>query len=187
MSQTEKSNLVCPWWLCYSFDNPVRRLFHNPETILRPYIKNGQTAIDVGPGMGYFTSAIAKLVGPQGHVTAVDIQQKMLSAVSRRAEKNGVSDRVTCHLATKDSLLLRTKADFVLAFWMVHEVPDQQKFLTEIFNALNPNGLFLLVEPKMHVRAKDFSTTLDLAQNIGFSLKETPEIRLSRSALLLRT
>jgi ubiquinone/menaquinone biosynthesis C-methylase UbiE len=184
MNQPQTSNLVCPWWLCYTFDNPIRKIFHNPEAILRPYIQPGHHAIDVGPGMGYFTIAMAKLVGQQGHVTAVDIQQRMLAALSQRAEKNGVSSLITCHLAGKDSLNLPTKADFVLAFWMVHEVPDQEKFLTEVYNTLNPNGKFLLVEPKMHVRDEDFSSTLNLAKKIGFSLKENPNIRLSRSALL---
>ncbi len=46
---------VCPWWLCRSFDNPLRRLFQDPERILRPHVKPGFTVIDVGPGMGYFT------------------------------------------------------------------------------------------------------------------------------------
>ncbi len=185
MNQPKPPTLVCPWWLCYTFDNPIRKLFHNPETLLRPYVHSGEQAIDIGPGMGFFTIAMAKLAGPHGHVTAVDIQPQMLSALGKRAEKNGVSELVTCHLASPESLNLPTKADFVLAFWMVHEVPDQEKFFTEIFNALNPNGRFLLVEPKMHVRDRDFSITLNLAQKTGFSIKEYPAIRLSRSALLL--
>ncbi|MBU4143260.1 hypothetical protein KJ590_04695, partial [Patescibacteria group bacterium] len=47
--------MVCPWWLCYSFDNPLRRLFHDPERLLGPYVKTGMTAVDIGCGMGYFT------------------------------------------------------------------------------------------------------------------------------------
>ena len=61
---------VCPWWLCFTFDNPLRKLLHNPEAILNPYIHPGNNVIDVGAGMGYFSIPLAKLVGPAGHVTA---------------------------------------------------------------------------------------------------------------------
>lgn len=70
--------LVCPWWLCFTFDNPLRKLLHNPEAILGSYIQPGTNVIDLGAGMGYFSIPMAKLVGPAGHVTAIDIQTKML-------------------------------------------------------------------------------------------------------------
>ena len=71
---------VCPWWLCYSFDNPLRRLIHNPQRILSPYIKQGMTVLDAGCGMGYFSIGMAKMVGDSGKVIAVDLQQKMLDS-----------------------------------------------------------------------------------------------------------
>ena len=70
--------MVCPWWCCYTFDNPLRRLLHNPEAILSPCINPGSTVIDVGAGMGYFSIPLARLVGPGGHVTAIDIQAIIL-------------------------------------------------------------------------------------------------------------
>ncbi|MGO8990358.1 MAG: class I SAM-dependent methyltransferase [bacterium] len=176
---------VCPWWLCFTFDNPLRKLLHNPEAILGPYIKPGNNAIDVGAGMGYFSIPMARLVGPAGHVTAVDIQTKMLSALARRAQRQGVSERITTHLASPGSLDHHSKADFILAFWMVHEVPDQSSFLTEIHNLLKPDGLFLLVEPIVHVLKKSFFQTLKTAEDVGFFVKENPKIRISHSALLV--
>ena len=50
--------------------------------------------LDVGCGMGLFSLAMAKLVGDQGQVIAVDLQQKMLDVLRRRAEKAGVADRI---------------------------------------------------------------------------------------------
>lgn len=67
---------------------------------------------------------------------------------------------------------------------MVHEVPDQRRFLTEIYNLLKPGGLFLLVEPVVHVPKKSFLQTLKTAEDIGFFIKENPKIRISHSALL---
>jgi 2-polyprenyl-3-methyl-5-hydroxy-6-metoxy-1,4-benzoquinol methylase len=176
--------LVCPWWLCFTFDNPLRKLLHNPEAILGPYIQSGNSVIDVGAGMGYFSIPMAKLVGPTGHVTAIDVQTEMLSALAKKAQRRGVSERITTHLASPGSLDHHSKADFILAFWMVHEVPDQRRFLTEIYNLLKPDGLFLLVEPIVHVPKKSFMQTLKTAEDIGFFIKENPRIRICHSALL---
>jgi len=177
-------NHVCPWWLCYTFDNPLRRLLHNPEVILKPYVKPGNHVIDVGAGMGYFTIPLARLVGPPGRVTAIDLQPRMLSALRRRAGKNGVSEIIATHLANPDTLGQHAPADFILAFWMAHEVPAQQEFLTEIRQLLKPEGLFLLVEPKFHVSPRAFRQTLETAEALGFYSQEHPPIRASHSALL---
>jgi len=178
--------MVCPWWCCYTFDNPLRKLLHNPEAILSPYIRPGCTAIDVGAGMGYFSIPLARLVGPAGHVTAIDIQAKMLEALASRARKHEVSERIKPYLANSDSLGNHLKADFVIAFWMVHEVPNKRAFLTEIFGFLKPEGLFLLAEPIFHVSKKSFLRTMNIANGIGFTVKDMPRICLSRSVLLAR-
>lgn len=178
---------VCPWWLCFTFDNPLRRLIHKPEAMLGPYVRNGNTVIDVGAGMGYFSIPLARLVGPEGHVTAVDIQDKMLTALANRARKGGVSDRIKPHLATPDSLGSHPKANFILAFWMVHEVPDQRAFLTKISGLLAPDGRLLLVEPIFHVPGKSFLRTIQTANEIGFTVMDRPKIRFSHSVLLARS
>jgi 2-polyprenyl-3-methyl-5-hydroxy-6-metoxy-1,4-benzoquinol methylase len=177
-------NVVCPWWLCFTFDNPLRKLLHNPEAILRPYVHPGDRVIDIGPGMGYFTIPLARLVGPKGHVIAIDVQEKMLSALRSRAKKNGVSERIQAHLASQNSLGKHEPVDFILAFWMAHEVPDQSSFFREIRESLKPNGSLLLAEPIVHVPRKYFLRTLQAAIETGLAVKESPKIRLSHSALL---
>ena len=174
---------VCPRWLCFTFDNPLRMIIHDSIAILSPYVHKGDTAIDIGPGMGYFTISLAQLVGTSGRVTAIDIQPKMLSALMERAQKKGVAEIIKTHLASPDSIGFHEKADFILAFWMAHEVPDQHRFLSEIRNLMKPEGLFLLVEPLIHVSKKNFSRTLETAKELGLSTKEYPEIRMSQSAL----
>ena len=184
MTEKLKDNThVCPWWLCFTFDNPIRKIIHDPIKILSPYVHKGGTAIDIGPGMGYFTISLAELVGSTGRVTAIDIQPKMLSALMGRAQKKGLSDRIKTHLTGPDSIGFHEKADFILTFWMVHEVPDQRRFLLKIRDLMKPQGLFLLVEPVIHVSKKSFSQTLETAKGLGLFIKEYPEIRISRSAL----
>lgn len=176
---------VCPWWLCFTFDNPLRKIIHDPIKILSPYVHQGDTAVDIGPGMGYFSMPMAELVGSHGRVIAIDIQLKMLFALLNRAQKKGVADRIKTHLAKPDSLGFQEKADFVLAFWMVHEVPDQRRFLAEIGNLMKPDGLFLLVEPLLHVSRKNFARTVETAKALGFTIKESPQISMSQSALFI--
>jgi ubiquinone/menaquinone biosynthesis C-methylase UbiE len=187
MSEKKKGHhLVCPPWLCFTFDNRLRRHLHNPVAILGSLVGPGDRAIDIGPGMGYFSIPLARMVGPTGRVTAIDIQEKMLAGLRRRAGKEGVSEIIRTHRAVSDSLGEHPQADFVLAFWMVHEVPDQQAFLAQIFNLLKPGGRFLLVEPKIHVTAEAFLKTVETAKGIGFVVKDKPKVRLSRGALLMR-
>ena len=174
---------VCPWWLCFTFDNAFRRLFQNPERILRPYIKPGWTVLDVGPGMGYFTIPLAKLVGDSGKVIAADLQKKMLDGVYHRALRVGLQDRIELLQSTSEKIGINEPIDFCLAFWMVHEVPDRPRFLGEISSGLKPGGLFLLVEPKIHVAKDNYSETIQIAKSAGLSLVDQPKISLSYAAL----
>lgn len=100
-----------------------------------------------------------------------------------RAQKKGVSEIIKTHLASPDSIGFYEKADFILAFWMAHEVPDQQRFFSEIRNLMKPEGLFLLVEPLIHVSKKNFSRAIETAKELGFVIKESHKISMSHSAL----
>ena len=168
-------------------DNGLRRLFQNPERILWPYLKPGMAAIDLGCGPGYFTPAMARLAGPGGRVTAVDLQQEMLDAVREKSRRHGLGERIRLHRCREDTLDLASgQADFVLAFYMVHEVPDKERFLREVRDLLAPGGKFLLVEPFFHVSREDFGQTLDRAGTAGLAVRERPPMLMSRAAVLAR-
>ena len=179
-----RGNHICPWWACYSFDNVFRKPFHNAEKILSPYVHPGDTALDIGPGMGYFSITMARLVGDRGSVIAADIQDKMLKALRSRSQKAGLGDRIITHLAGKDSIRIEKEIDFALAFWMVHEVPNRERFFHEIRAILKPDGLFLLTEPLIHVTGKMFEETTQTAEEAGFVVREKPGIFFCRSLLL---
>lgn len=174
---------VCPWWFCFTFDNPIRRLLHKPARIVSPYIRHGNTVIDIGPGMGYFTPAMCDLVGKKGRVIAVDVQKRMLDALAKRVARRGLSDRLKVQLASPTHLGVNDKADFILAFWMVHEVPDKQGFFRQVARLLKPAGRFLLVEPRIHVSRRGFFDTVNAAKAAGLKVRETPKVAFSRTAL----
>jgi ubiquinone/menaquinone biosynthesis C-methylase UbiE len=175
---------TCPRWLCFTFDNLLRRLFQNPEQILRPYIAEGITVLDIGPGMGYFSIPLARMVGPRGRVIAVDIQPEMLSALQKRAKRAAIDQRIAIHLCKVDSLGLDVKADFALAFWMLHEVPNPLSFFKEMRSILKASGKLLVSEPAIHVTSKMYAKNIEIAISNGFKVIAEPKIFLSRSALL---
>lgn len=175
---------ACPPWLCFAFDNPLWKLIHNPHKILSPYVKPGDTAIDIGPGKGYFSIPLCRLVGQAGKVIAVDIQEKMLSALRARASKFGGCDHLTTHLSEPGSFKLTEKADFILAFWMVHEVADKAIFFNAVKGIMKGSARMLIVEPVFHVGRNAFEGTVRTATGLGFKVLKRPKIALSRSVLL---
>ncbi len=175
---------VCPWWLLPTFDNPLRRLVQNPDRILCGLVQPGQIAADIGCGMGYFTLPLARMLGPQGRVYAVDLQAQMLAGLQRRATKAGLLERITLRQTPADRLELPELVDFALTFWMVHETPDPQVFLGQVHSLLKPGGKLLLVEPVIHVGQAAFDRTVRAAQAVGFTLLHPVQVKLSRAALL---
>ncbi|MGD0013376.1 MAG: class I SAM-dependent methyltransferase [Bryobacteraceae bacterium] len=178
---------VCPWWLGYLLASPLRRLWQDPAKILAPYVHEGMTVLEPGPGMGLFTLELARLVGASGRVVAVDIQSRMLAGLKRRAARAGLLERVDARLAVPDSMGLADLAgavDFALAFFMVHELPAEDRFFSEVAAALKPGACLLLAEPPGHVKAARFDAELQAAAQAGLELVDRPPISRSRAALL---
>jgi ubiquinone/menaquinone biosynthesis C-methylase UbiE len=180
---------VCPWWLGYLLANPIRKLIQHPERILSAYVTDGMTAVDIGCGMGYFSIPMAKLVGSRGKVICFDLQAKMLASLKRRAKRAGVLERITIRLSAANSLQLEDRAgeaDFVLAFAVVHEIPDHARLFSEIRTVLKTGAKLLVSEPKGHVSEQAFAATMSIAQANGLEISATPMIRHSHSALLIK-
>jgi ubiquinone/menaquinone biosynthesis C-methylase UbiE len=182
---TSDRNHVCPVELAGSLDSKIRRWLQNPYTILSPFVKEGMKALDLGCGPGFFTVAMADLVGPTGTVLAADLQQGMLDRLSGRIKGTTLDSIVKRVLCAKDNVNVSETVDFILAFFMVHEVPDQRALFNQLRGILRPGGVFLLVEPKLfHVSRSEFQATLGVAQEAGFTIASGPRLRVSRSAVL---
>jgi ubiquinone/menaquinone biosynthesis C-methylase UbiE len=180
---------VCPVWIGYLLACPLRRLLQNPESLLRPHIKPGQTVLEIGPGMGFFSLPMARMVGPDGKVVCVDVQPDMLERLQRRAKKAGLADRIETRLCSEASLGiddLTGEIDFALAFAVVHEVPDPEGLFSQIHRALKPGAFCLVAEPKGHVQREDFGRMLSMVQGHGFDVMDRPHIRGSLTVVLTR-
>ena len=180
---------ACPFLLGYFLISPLRKLVQDPRKILGPNVKPGMRVLDVGSAMGYFSIPLAEMVGPQGKVYCVDIQEKMLAVLRKRAGKRGLLDRIETRLAQPDSLMIDDLAgqiDFALAFAVVHEVPDRARLLSQVSSALKPGGTLLIAEPKGHTSVADYQAAIGTARQFGLDMTGEPAIWGSRSGLLRR-
>jgi ubiquinone/menaquinone biosynthesis C-methylase UbiE len=182
---------VCPWWLGYLLASPVRRwLGQDPVKIVSPYIREGMTVLEPGPGMGFFTIPLAHLVGSSGRVIAADVQSKMITTLKRRAAKANLHERIDARIAPAESLGvddLAGKVDFALAFAVVHEFPDAPHLFGELARALKPGALCLVAEPKGHVSDEGFDCELAAAAAKGLAVDSRTEVPRSHAALLRKS
>jgi ubiquinone/menaquinone biosynthesis C-methylase UbiE len=181
---------TCPWWFGYFLLFPMRRLTQRPTRILRPFVRPGMRVVETGCGMGFFTLDLVRMVGPEGRVVAIDLQEKMLAGLRRRALRAGLEGRLDIRLARADRLGIADLAgqvDLVLAFYMVHELEQPAAFFAEITTALNADGAVLVVEPPLHVSRAAFEASLAAAEHAGLRVARRARIGLNKVALLVRS
>jgi ubiquinone/menaquinone biosynthesis C-methylase UbiE len=178
---------VCPWWVGYLLVNPLRRLMQDPAAILKPYVRQGMKVLEPGPGMGFFTLELARLVGPSGRVIAVDVALQMIAGLKRRAKKAGLLERIDARAVPANSMELgdlREKIDFVLAAFGVHEMPAAAVFFAEAAGAMKPAATLLLMEPTGHVSVAEFEEQLNAASANGLKIAARLSMRGCQAALL---
>ena len=178
---------ICPVWIGYMLLNPLRRILQNPAKILKPCLRKGMRVMDYGSAMGFFSIPMAREVGPEGRVVCVDIQEKMLEVLARRAARAGVGGIIESCLISGSAPSLeryRNGIDFVLLFAVAHEVPDQEALFRELFQALKPGGKMLFSEPSGHLSRPEYDSSVALAEEQGFRRGEAVRIRGGFSLIL---
>ncbi len=181
---SDTNKRVCPVEYSVGLDNSVRRLLQNPQKILKPYINDGMTVLDLGCGPGFFSIEIAKMLKDSGKVIAADLQEGMLEKVRQKIRMTVLEQRINLHKCKDDSIGVTEAVDFVLVFYMIHEVPNQDNLLSELKSILKPDGKIFIIEPKFHVSKKAFEEMITKTKEIGFEIVERPKVFISRTALL---
>lgn len=108
-------------------------------TIERLNLHKGATVLDVCCGTGASALPAAEIVGPSGHVTGVDLAEKMLA----QARRNATSHRLTnLEFRTGDMLELGTDEQFdaVVCVFGVFFVPDMAAALRSMYGRVRPGG-----------------------------------------------
>ena len=181
---SDRSDRICPLEKAGTLDTKIRRWLQNPQKILKPYIKEGMTVLDFGCGPGFFSVGLAQMVGESGRVIAADLQEGMLQKLRDKIKGTELENRITLHKCEEDKIGITEKVDFVLAFYIVHEVVNKEGLFTEIGTILNPNGQFLIVEPPFHVSKKAFEETIGKAKAEGFTEVKRPNVLFNKAVVL---
>lgn len=180
----KRTNRICPVERAGHLDTKIRRWAQNPRKIVGPHLKRGMTILEVGCGPGFFTLDMADMVGETGRVIACDLQEGMLHKVRDKVQGTDLERRINLHRCDHNRIGVSEPVDFVLAFYMVHEVPDQGAFFREIHSVLKPGGLALVVEPPFHVSRRAFEETVERARAAGLTPVRRPRVLLSKTVLL---
>ena len=176
--------VVCPVEYAGGLDNKIRRLLQNPIKFLKPHIKEGMTVLDLGCGPGFFTLEIARMLNNTGKVIAADLQEGMLEKVRQKIRGTKIEPGIVLHKCQEENIGITEKVDFILAFYMIHEVPDQDKLFLELESILQTHGTIFIVEPMFHVSKKSFENMIDRVKRIGFEIIDRPKSFLNRSVVL---
>ncbi|MDP2391220.1 MAG: class I SAM-dependent methyltransferase, partial [Acidobacteriota bacterium] len=114
-------------------ERPEREAEEAPSKALAALeLKPGMVVADLGAGSGYYTSRMAKLVGPTGQVFATDIQPGMLEILNRRIKSEGLANVTTVLGAVDDPKLAPASIDLAIMVDVYHELQSPQVFLQRL-------------------------------------------------------
>ncbi|MCW9097168.1 MAG: class I SAM-dependent methyltransferase, partial [Ignavibacteriaceae bacterium] len=113
-----------------------------------------------------------------------DLQKGMLEKLKEKIKGTQLENRITLYKCEEDKIGLTENVDFVLTFYVIHEVSDQDKLFTEIETILKPNGQILIVEPPFHVSKSAFENTIQKAKAVGFTEVKRPNVLFNKAVIL---
>jgi ubiquinone/menaquinone biosynthesis C-methylase UbiE len=153
-------------------DSDLRRALQPPGVVVaRSGIGEGMQVLEIGCGSGAYTTAVARAVGPRGHVYALDFQPGMLRQLARKLARPENQDIQNVTLLNKSAYELPFAdgtLDLVYTITVLQEIPDPLRTLREAYRALKPGGALAVTE---WLPDPDFplpETTMHLGRAAGF-------------------
>ncbi|MCD4652221.1 MAG: methyltransferase domain-containing protein [Candidatus Cloacimonetes bacterium] len=177
---------ICKLTTGYKFANLLRGTVHRQQKMLSPFITQEMKVMDIGCGDGYFTLPVARLLTGEGCVYAVDVQQEMLDVITAKAIRKKLTKKIKTKLIDDVVFEMPEQLDFILAFFMLHEVPDIPVFLKTLHKLMAPEGRLFIAEPNHHVMAEFFNKEIEAAQLAGWKLEKQISIFMGKAALFKR-
>jgi ubiquinone/menaquinone biosynthesis C-methylase UbiE len=173
----KSTNFPAPAVIGRALDSDFRRFFQPSRTIVeRSGIAPGMTVMELGCGSGAYTTYMARAVGEQGKLYAVDIQPAMLRQLERKLARTENQDIRNVELKEASAYELPFADDFFDLVYMVTvlmEIPDKGRALREVKRVLRPGGILAVTEffpdPDYPFR----STVIKLGRREGFLLDDT--------------
>jgi ubiquinone/menaquinone biosynthesis C-methylase UbiE len=128
-------------------EDPGRDEWQRPDVVVdRLDLRQGDEVADIGAGSGYFTVRLARVVGPQGKVYAVDIDQKLLDYINARAEKEHLDNIQTILADPKDPNLGSASVDMIFICDTLHHIEHRNAYYQLLLRALRPSGRLVNID-----------------------------------------
>ncbi|HTS69103.1 MAG TPA: methyltransferase domain-containing protein [Terriglobia bacterium] len=131
----------------HHLEDPQRGEWQKPaEVIAKLGLKPGDQVADLGAGSGYFTFLLARAVGPQGKVYAVDIEGEMLDYIRQRAQNDNVKNIQLVKASPHDPKLAPASVDMIFICDTLHHIPERPTYYPLLARALRPRGRLVNID-----------------------------------------
>src|SRR5262245_56286183 len=155
------------------------------RAVLQP--KNGERALEVGPGIGVYSLPIAAALAPSGVLDVVDVQVEMLADVLRRARRVGVRNLVATHGDARQLPYPDATFDAAYLISVLGEIPEPSVALRELHRVLKPEGRLIVGEFLIDPDFTSVTRVRELAASAGFVLRKVVGPRVAYFALFQPT
>jgi ubiquinone/menaquinone biosynthesis C-methylase UbiE len=162
--------IPCPVWLSWlvELDNPFAKTNRAAFIVEHLNLAPGMTVLDAGCGPGRLTIPLARAVGGQGEVVALDLQAGMLERVREKVEAEGLANIRLLQAGLGEGALEQGKFDRAVLVTVLGEIPEREPALNEVFDALKPGGILSVTELVFDPHFQRHSTVKRLAESVGF-------------------
>ncbi len=172
---SRRRSLPCPVWLRWlvELDNPFTETNRANVIVRNLELQPGMKVLDIGCGPGRLTIPIAQQIGPHGEVVAVDIQAGMLRRAQEKAQAAQLTNIRFLQTGAGEGKLESGQYDRALLVTVLGEIPDRERALKEIYDALKPGGSLSVTELIFDPHCQRRDTVLRLAGAAGFREKKS--------------
>jgi len=146
-------------------DNEIWLKKYSEKVLTEVGIKEGQIVLDFGCRTGNYTIPVAKMVGHDGYVYALDNNKKSLDELMQRAKSNRLKNIKRIDTTEQPKIPLSDESvDVILLYDVIHLVNDRKKLFDEVYRIARKNAL-ISVLPK-HFRRDMHMNLTEIKQEI---------------------
>ena len=131
----------------FAYEGFSRDDWQQPERVIAALgIRPGDRVADLGSGSGYFTVRLARAVGPEGRVYAVDVDEQMNEYLRERVAQAGVANVEVIRGRFEDPLLPDGGVDLVLIVDTYHHLEERPVYFRNLRRDLAPGGRVAVID-----------------------------------------